>query len=47
MQTGNKVEPNGEVKVTMNYKQAVIADEAVQTVENTDGLESTADLGLQ
>ena len=43
---GNKVEPNGEVKVTMNYKQAVIADEAVQTVENTDGLESTADLGI-
>lgn len=42
----NKVEPNGEVKVTMNYKQAVIADEAVQTVENTDGLESTADLGI-
>ena len=36
---GNKVEPNGEVKVTMNYKQAVIADEAVQTVENTDGLD--------
>lgn len=43
---GNKVEPNGEVKVTMNYKQAVIADEAVQTVEDTDGLESTADLGI-
>lgn len=43
---GNKVEPNGEVKATMNYKQAVIADEAVQTVENTDGLESTADLGI-
>ena len=43
---GNKVEPNGEVKVTMNYKQAVIADEAVQTVEDTDGLESTEDLGI-
>lgn len=43
---GNKVEPNGEVKVTMNYKQAVIADEAVQTVEDTDGLESTSDLGI-
>lgn len=43
---GNKVEPNGDVKVTMDYKQPVIADEAVQAVENTDGIESTADLDV-
>lgn len=43
---GNKVEPNGDVKVTMDYKQPVIAEEAVQAVENTDGIESTADLDV-
>lgn len=43
---GNKVEPNGDVKVTMDYKKPVIADEAVQAVENTDGIESTADLDV-
>lgn len=43
---GNKLEPNGAVKVTMDYKEAVIADEAVETVENTDDLESTADLDV-
>ena len=43
---GNKVEPDGEVKVSMEYKEATIADEAVQAVENTDGLDSTADLDV-
>lgn len=43
---GNKVEPNGDVKVTMDYKQPVIADEAVQAVENSEDIDSTADLNV-
>lgn len=43
---GNKVEPNGDVKVTMDYKQPVIADDAVQTVNDTEWLNSTKDLDV-
>lgn len=43
---GNKVEPNGDVKVTMDYKQSVIAEDAVQTVNDTEGIDSTADLNV-
>ena len=43
---GNKVEPNGDVKVTMDYKKPVIADEAVQTVQNSEDIDSTADLNV-
>ena len=35
---GNKIEPNGNVKVTMDYKQPVIAEDAVQTVNDTEWL---------
>ncbi len=43
---GNKVEPNGDVKVTMDYKQPVIAEDAVQTVNDTEWLNSTKDLDV-
>ena len=43
---GNKVEPNGDVKVTMDYKQPVIAEDAVQTVNDTECLNSTKDLDV-
>ncbi|MDY5988902.1 MAG: SpaA isopeptide-forming pilin-related protein [Coprococcus catus] len=43
---GNKVEPNGDVKVTMDYKQPVIAEDAVQTVNDTEGIDSTKDLDV-
>lgn len=43
---GNKVEPNGDVKVTMDYKQSVIAEDAVQTVNDTEWLNSTKDLDV-
>ncbi len=43
---GNKVEPNGDVKVTMDYKQPVIAEDAVQTVNDTENIDSTADLNV-
>ena len=43
---GNKVEPNGDVKVTMDYKRPVIAEDAVQTVNDTEGIDSTADLNV-
>ena len=43
---GNKMEPNGNVKVTMDYKQPVIAEDAVQTVNDTEGLNSTKDLDV-
>ena len=42
----NKVEPNGDVKVTMDYKQPVIAEDAVQTVNDTEWLNSTKDLDV-
>lgn len=43
---GNKIEPNGNVKVTMDYKQPVIAEDAVQTVNDTEWLNSTKDLDV-
>ena len=43
---GNKMEPNGNVKVTMDYKQPVIAEDAVQTVNDTEWLNSTKDLDV-
>ena len=43
---GNKVEPNGDIKVTMDYKQPVIAEDAVQTVNDTEWLNSTKDLDV-
>lgn len=43
---GNKVEPNGDVKVTMDYKQPVIAEDAVQTVNDIEWLNSTKDLDV-
>lgn len=43
---GNKVEPNGDVKVTMDYKQPVIAEDAVQTVNDTEWLNSTKELDV-
>lgn len=43
---GNKVEPNGDVKVTMDYKRPVIAEDAVQTVNDTEWLNSTKDLDV-
>lgn len=43
---GNKVEPNGDVKVTMDYKQPVIAEDAVQTVNDTEWLNSTKNLDV-
>lgn len=43
---GNKVEPNGDVKVTMDYKKPVIAEKVVQTVENSEDIDSTADLNV-
>ena len=43
---GNKVEPNGDVKVTMDYKQPVIAEDAVQTVNDTEWLNSKKDLDV-
>jgi fibro-slime domain-containing protein len=43
---GNKVEPNGDVKVTMDYKQPVIAEDAVRTVNDTEWLNSTKNLDV-
>lgn len=43
---GNKVEPNGDVKVTMDYKKPVIAEKVVQMVENSEDIDSTADLNV-
>lgn len=43
---GNKVEPNGDVKVTMDYKQPVIAEDAVQSLNDTEWLNSTKDLDV-
>ena len=40
------MEPNGNVKVTMDYKQPVIAEDAVQTVNDTEWLNSTKDLDV-
>ena len=37
---------DGDVKVTMDYKQPVIAEDAVQTVNDTEWLNSTKDLDV-
>lgn len=43
---GNKLEPNGKVNVSMDYKKATIAEEAVNAVAKAENLESTKDLDV-
>lgn len=43
---GNKLEPNGKVKVSMDYKKAIIVEEAVNTVAEAENIDSTKDLDV-